>query len=53
MAFLATVFSLYLTFLEAFVIRAVCLWCLLSAATMTLILLRGLSPIRQSLGYRR
>lgn len=53
MAFLATVFSLYLTFLEAFVIRAVCLWCLLSTATMTLILLRGLSPIRQNLGYRR
>jgi uncharacterized membrane protein len=53
MAFLATVFSLYLTFLEAFVIRAVCMWCLLSAATMTLILLRGLRPMRQSFRDRR
>jgi uncharacterized membrane protein len=43
LAFVGTVFSLYLTFLEAFVIRAVCLWCLLSAATMAAILV--LSPV--------
>ncbi|WP_287908301.1 vitamin K epoxide reductase family protein [Chloroflexus sp.] len=30
-----TLFSLYLTFLEPFVIGATCIWCLLSAITMT------------------
>ncbi len=33
-----TVFSIYLTFLEPFVIGATCLWCLSSAAIMTLLL---------------
>lgn len=32
-------FSIYLTYLELFVIRAVCVWCLTSAVTMALVLL--------------
>ncbi len=44
MAFFAVVFSLYLTYLEPFVIRAVCLWCLSSAVIVTLLLLLGTPP---------
>ncbi len=44
MSFLATGFSLYLTYLEPFVIKAVCAWCLASAALVTLLLLLGLPP---------
>jgi len=44
MAFFAVVFSLYLTYLEPFVIRAVCIWCLTSAVIVTLLLLLGTSP---------
>ncbi|MCL4531182.1 MAG: vitamin K epoxide reductase family protein [Chloroflexi bacterium] len=48
MAFFAVVFSLYLTYLEPFVIRAVCIWCLSSAVIMTLLLLLAIpSTIRQ------
>lgn len=39
MAFFGTLFSIYLTFLEPFVIGATCIWCLTSALCMTLILL--------------
>jgi uncharacterized membrane protein len=39
LALVGSLFSLYLTFLEPFVIGAVCAWCLASAVTMTLILL--------------
>ncbi len=35
---IGTLFSLYLTFLEPFIIRAVCFWCLTSATIMTLLL---------------
>ncbi|MBI5298490.1 MAG: vitamin K epoxide reductase family protein [Chloroflexi bacterium] len=44
MAFFAVVFSLYLTYLEPFVIHAVCIWCLSSAVLVTLLLLLGLPP---------
>jgi uncharacterized membrane protein len=37
-------FSIYLTFLEPFVIGATCLWCLSSAAIMTLLFLLTLGP---------
>ncbi len=43
-AFLGTIFSAYLTFLEPFVIGATCVWCLGSAVVMTL-LLWGISPM--------
>jgi uncharacterized membrane protein len=38
MAFIGTMFSLYLTFLEPFVIGATCMWCLTSALVMTILL---------------
>jgi uncharacterized membrane protein len=37
-AFIGTLFSVYLTFLEPFVIGATCAWCLASAVVMALIL---------------
>jgi uncharacterized membrane protein len=37
-ALLGTLFSIYLTFLEPFVIGATCAWCLTSAVIMTLLL---------------
>jgi uncharacterized membrane protein len=42
MAFFGVVFSIYLTYLEPFVIRAVCLWCISSAVIMALLLLLSL-----------
>lgn len=44
MALFGTLFSLYLTFLEPFVIRAVCIWCLTSAVIITLLMLLSLAP---------
>jgi uncharacterized membrane protein len=41
-------FSLYLTFLEPFVIKAVCIWCITSAVIMTLLLLFSLKPALQT-----
>jgi uncharacterized membrane protein len=46
-----TIFSLYLTYLEAFVIKASCWRCLLSATTMTLLMIVTLVPALQ--GARR
>ena len=60
LALLGTLFSIYLTFLEPFVIGATCAWCITSALAMTLILwaatfqivhLRG-AKIRRR-GYRK
>lgn len=45
MAVFGVLFSFYLTYLEPFVIRAVCLWCLSSAVIMTLLLLLGTPPM--------
>lgn len=42
MTILAVAFSLYLTFLEPFVIKAVCIWCLTSAVVITLVMLLSL-----------
>jgi uncharacterized membrane protein len=48
LAFFAVLFSLYLTYLEPFIIKAVCMWCLFSAVIASLLLLLGLPPaIRQ------
>jgi uncharacterized membrane protein len=44
MTVFGVLFSLYLTYLELFVIRAVCMWCLASAVIMTLLLLLSLKP---------
>ena len=48
MAFFAVIFSLYLTYLEPFVIKAVCIWCLTSAIIVTILLILGTPPaVRQ------
>ena len=40
-----TLFSIYLTWLELFVIQAVCAWCLSSAVIITLLMLLAAIPI--------
>ncbi len=49
MTFFGTVFSAYLTYLEPFVIKAVCIWCITSAVIMTLLLLLSVHPTLRSL----
>ena len=44
MATFGTLYSIYLTYLEIFVIKAVCIWCLTSAVIMTLLMLLTLAP---------
>ena len=51
MTFFGALFSLYLTFLEPFVIKAVCIWCITSAVIMTLLLLLSLKPALQTIQY--
>jgi uncharacterized membrane protein len=48
MAALGTLFSIYLTFLEPFVIGATCAWCLTSAIVMTMLMLGSISPARNA-----
>jgi uncharacterized membrane protein len=42
-------FSIYLTFLEPFVIGATCAWCLASAVTMTALMRFSLAPGKAAL----
>lgn len=49
MALFGVLFSLYLTYLEPFVIRAVCIWCLSSAGIITLLMLLSLAPALHAL----
>lgn len=51
MAFFAVIFSLYLTYLEPFVIKAVCIWCLSSAVIATLLLLLGTPPAVEQFAF--
>jgi len=44
-----TIFSVYLTYLELLVIRAVCIWCLSSAIIIGLILIFNVKPLILSL----
>jgi uncharacterized membrane protein len=46
-ALFGTLFSLYLTYLEPFVIGAVCIWCLTSAVIITLLMLFSFKPALQ------
>jgi uncharacterized membrane protein/thiol-disulfide isomerase/thioredoxin len=48
-AFVGTLFSIYLTFLEPFVIGATCAWCLLSAVVMAALTLLAAEPARRIL----
>lgn len=45
MAWIGVLFSIYLTFLEPFVIGATCAWCVTSAVIMTLILLASTQTV--------
>jgi uncharacterized membrane protein len=47
MALFGTLFSVYLTYLELFVIHAVCIWCLSSAVIITALMLLSLPFITQ------
>ena len=49
MALFGTVFSVYLTYLELLVIRAVCIWCLSSAVIIGLLLVFNVKPLILSL----
>lgn len=49
MAVFGVLFSIYLTYLELFVIHAVCMWCLSSAVLMTLIMVLSLRPALYSM----
>jgi uncharacterized membrane protein/thiol-disulfide isomerase/thioredoxin len=44
MALFGVLFSLYLTYIELYVILAVCIWCLTSAVLMALILILSVGP---------
>lgn len=47
MALFGTLFSIYLTYLELFVIHAVCIWCLASAVIITALMLCSLPDVTQ------
>jgi uncharacterized membrane protein len=47
MALFGTLFSIYLTYLELFVIHAVCIWCLSSAVIIATLMLLSLPPLTQ------
>lgn len=49
MAFIGTLFSIYLTFLEPFVIGATCAWCLTSAVVITTLMLLSANPAKAAL----
>jgi uncharacterized membrane protein len=46
MAAFGTLFSIYLTFLEPFVIGATCAWCLTSAILITILMLLAIRPAK-------
>jgi uncharacterized membrane protein len=47
MALFGTLFSVYLTYLEIYIIHAVCIWCLSSAVIMAVLMVLSLPPITQ------
>lgn len=49
MAWFGVIFSIYLTFLEPFVIGATCMWCITSAVVMTLILWLSTPPALETM----
>jgi uncharacterized membrane protein len=49
MALFGTLFSIYLTFLEPFVIGATCAWCLISAVLMTALLALTATPGKRAI----
>jgi uncharacterized membrane protein len=53
MAFFGVLFSIYLTYLELFVILAVCMWCITSAVIMAVLLLLSTKPALYCLQARQ
>jgi len=53
MALFGTLFSIYLTFLEPFVIGATCAWCLTSAVVITALMLLSAKPAKAALARLR
>lgn len=53
LALAGTLFSLYLTYLEPFVIKAVCIWCLTSAIIITLLMLLSYKPAFQAMNIHK
>ena len=51
MTIFGALFSIYLTFLEPFVIGATCAWCLTSAIIMTLLLQLSIAPGKLSISF--
>jgi uncharacterized membrane protein len=51
MALFGTIFSVYLTYLEIFVIKAVCIWCISSAIIITLLLLFSLESTLRAFSF--
>jgi prolipoprotein diacylglyceryltransferase len=49
MALFGVLFTIYLTFLELFVINAVCIWCLSSAVLISLVLVLSVGPALEAL----
>jgi uncharacterized membrane protein/thiol-disulfide isomerase/thioredoxin len=49
MAWIGIFFSIYLTFLEPFVIGATCAWCITSALVMTVIFLLSTQPAKEAM----
>lgn len=49
MALFGTLYSIYLTYLEIWVIEAVCIWCLSSAVLITFLMLLSIRPAREAL----
>jgi uncharacterized membrane protein/thiol-disulfide isomerase/thioredoxin len=49
MALFGTLYSIYLTYIELWVIYAVCIWCLSSAVLITLLMLLSIRPAREAL----
>lgn len=49
MAVFGTLYSIYLTYLELWVIRAVCVWCVSSAVLITLLMLFSIQPATAAL----
>jgi uncharacterized membrane protein len=50
MALFGVLFSIYLTYLELYVIHAVCIWCLSSAVIMALVLILSVGGVIAALG---
>jgi len=49
MALFGVIFSIYLTYLELFIIKAVCIWCLTSAVLISLVLVLAVGPATAAL----